>query len=222
MLRQLRVKRLRRLPEQVHLLLQRLEDRPGVHARAVGAGHGQRDELRRVHAVPRAKVEHLRGVVPPVHAERLADLVLEPRAARVELEVEDVAVVLERRQPPVHRAGDEEGALGKLGPQCRVLLVGVGDREDVGRSERRGEEDVLRGIVPCAESRTVDNGVTVGRLHRDCVELEILQWGCCRLFGITNSRELDFDQTIPHGVDDLRELDTLHGIPKVLCCNLAN
>jgi len=101
------VERLARSAEQVHVLLQELEDRSRLD-RARLLGVRERHKRVRLEAVPVDEVENLLRVVPSVDTDRLSDLVLEASAARVELEMEDVSVVRQRGESSVLRHGHEE------------------------------------------------------------------------------------------------------------------
>lgn len=151
-----RVERLARSTEEVNVLLQELEDGSSLESTLPGRT-GESDESVGIEAVPLAKLAHLLSVVPTVNTDSLTNLVLEARTGSVELEVENVSVVTNRRKSTVLGDGDEEGLFGhgrsESGDAGKTLRsVGSGS---VGDSESLSEEQVSSSKFPRTDRRTL-------------------------------------------------------------------
>ncbi|SPQ23267.1 36e2a951-d464-403c-a585-ae5b8d13a663 [Thermothielavioides terrestris] len=100
---------------------------------------GHLHEVVGVEPVEVDELENLLRVVVRVDAERLADVVGEPGIAEVELDVEDVAVIVERRESAVLLDVDGEGLDRKVGTQVDLRAV------------RLLEDEALGGFLPAVE-----------------------------------------------------------------------
>lgn len=158
-----RVERLARSTEEVNVLLQELEDGSSLESTLPGRT-GESDERVGIEAVPLAKLAHLLSVVPTVNTDSLTNLVLEAGTGSVELEVEDVSVITDRRESAVLGDGDEEGLFGHGRPEsgdARKTLRSVGSGS-VGDGESLSEEQVSSSKFPRTDRR---NLIIVGSDH---------------------------------------------------------
>lgn len=150
------VERLARSTEEVNVLLQELEDGSSLESTLPGRT-GESDERVGIEAVPLAKLAHLLSVVPTVNTDSLTNLVLEAGTGSVELEVEDVSVITDRRESTVLGDGDEEGLFGHGRPECgdsRKTLRSVGSG-CVGDGESLSEKQVSSSKFPGTDRRTL-------------------------------------------------------------------